>query len=179
MWTISREEHRSNQVIRESAPGSADAVESHLPISELAPVLGPFMPMYHVVSDGEEVAHTRHLYPHRSARQFEADLDLLLQAFSPISLDTLVEYLDGGVPLPRRAMFLSFDDGLRQQLEIVAPILRRKGVPATAWCRSAADASQPGESVRRVSDELDLLAIAVVRGDPVTLLHREECPDSL
>src|SRR5262249_43552768 len=77
------------------------------------------------------VAHTRHLYRHRTARQFEADLDVMLQAFSPISLETVVEHLDADVPLPRRSMFLSFDDGLRQQLEIAAPILLRKGVPAT------------------------------------------------
>ena len=130
-WTTSGKEHRSNQVIRENAPRSTDEVESHLPISAFAVALGPFLPTYHLVTDGEEVAHTRHLYRHRSARQFEADLDLLLQTFSPISLDTLVEHLEGDVPLPRRSMFLSFDDGLRQQFEIAAPILRRKGVPAT------------------------------------------------
>jgi peptidoglycan/xylan/chitin deacetylase (PgdA/CDA1 family) len=118
-------------VIREDAPRSTDAVDSHLPNSALAAALGPFLPTYHLVTDGEEVAHTRHLYRHRFARQFEADLDVLLQAFSPISLDTLVAHLDGEVPLPRRSMFLSFDDGLRQQVEIVAPLLRRKGVPAT------------------------------------------------
>lgn len=102
-----------------------------LPIAELAAALEPFLPTYHLVTDGEEVAHTRHLYRHRCARQFEADLDLLLQAFSPISLDTLVEHFEKGVALPRRSMLLSFDDGLRQQFEIAAPILRRKGVPAT------------------------------------------------
>lgn len=100
-------------------------------LSALAAALGPFMPTYHLVTDGEEVAHTRHLYRHRSARQFEADLDLLLQTFSPLTLDALVQHLEDDEPLPRHAMFLSFDDGLRQQYEIVAPILRRKGVPAT------------------------------------------------
>lgn len=114
---------------RENAPQTDDA-EAHLP-SMFAESLGPFLPTYHLVTDGEEVAHTRHLYRHRTARQFEADLDLLLRTFHPISLHTLVEHLEGDVPLPRRSMFLSFDDGLRQQFEIAVPILRRKGVPAT------------------------------------------------
>ena len=117
--------------MRPHAPGSTDEGESPLPISALVEALGPFLPTYHLVTDGEAVAHTRHLYRHRSVRQFEADLDLLLQTFSPISLETVVEHLDGGTPVPPRSMFLSFDDGLRQQLELVAPILLRKGVPAT------------------------------------------------
>jgi peptidoglycan/xylan/chitin deacetylase (PgdA/CDA1 family) len=117
-------------VIRENAPDLVD--DAQPPIAAFAAALGPFLPMYHLVTDdGEEVAHTRHLYRHRCARQFEADLDLLLRAFTPISLDALVEHLEAGVPLPRRSMFLSFDDGLRQQFEIIAPILLRKGVPAT------------------------------------------------
>lgn len=115
-----------------NASGSTDSGESPLPVTDLGTALGPFLPVYHMITDdAEDVAHTRHLYRHRSTRQFETDLDLLLQTFSPISLGTLVEHLDRDVPLPRRSMFLSFDDGLRQQFEIAAPILRRKGVPAT------------------------------------------------
>jgi peptidoglycan/xylan/chitin deacetylase (PgdA/CDA1 family) len=117
-------------VIRKNASRSTGESESCLPIPELTAALGPFLPTYHLVTD-DEVAHTRHLYRHRSTRQFEADLDLLLQTFSPIGLDTLLDHLERDVPLPRWSMFLSFDDGLRQQCEIAAPILRRKGVPAT------------------------------------------------
>ncbi|MFC1664584.1 polysaccharide deacetylase family protein, partial [Pseudomonadota bacterium] len=86
--------------------------------------------MYHLVTD-EEVAHTRYLYRHRSTHQFEADLDILLKIFTPITMGALLDQINRGIPLPSNAMFLSFDDGLREQVEVVAPILSRKGVPAT------------------------------------------------
>ena len=85
------------------------------------PVLLPF---YHLVTDENLPFRSNYDYP--SVAQFEADLDFLLNHFKPLSLADL---LKGGNL--SHSFHLSFDDGLRECYEIVAPILKRKGVPAT------------------------------------------------
>ena len=83
------------------------------------------MPFYHVVSD-DILPHVLN-YNFRSVHQFETELDFYLKHFHPV---TLVELLAN--PFPRKKVFhLSFDDGLRQCAEIIAPILLKKGIPAS------------------------------------------------
>ena len=85
------------------------------------PVLLPF---YHVVSDRELPFRSNYNYP--SVSKFEADLDFLLSKFRPIELDDLLS----GKNLSKR-FHLSFDDGLAECHDIIAPILKKKGIPAT------------------------------------------------
>jgi peptidoglycan/xylan/chitin deacetylase (PgdA/CDA1 family) len=88
------------------------------------PVIFPF---YHVVSD-RQLPHLKHLYRHRDIRGFEADLDDLLRLFEPASL---TDYLKEATPGKKRGtMVLSFDDGLAECYHHIAPMLKRKGVPA-------------------------------------------------
>lgn len=94
------------------------------------------MPVYHLVTDSA-VDHVRHLYPVRSVRGFEADLDFLLRHFTPVSLPQVIAFAKEGRPLPRNAFFLSFDDGLREFHDVIAPMLLRKGVPAACFLNSA------------------------------------------
>lgn len=104
-------------------------------ISELASVL-PFrflkqgrknpvlLPFYHLVSDEELPWRSNYNYP--GTARFEAELDFLLLHFKPLALADLLsgEDLSGG-------FHLSFDDGLKQCSEVIAPILKRKGIPAS------------------------------------------------
>ncbi|PTN08340.1 polysaccharide deacetylase family protein [Mangrovibacterium marinum] len=85
------------------------------------PVLLPF---YHLVSDRDLPYRNNYDYP--SVAQFEADLDFLLQHFRPIGLEQLLkgDDLSG-------CFHLSFDDGLRECYELIAPLLKSKGIPAT------------------------------------------------
>ena len=88
------------------------------------PVIFPF---YHVVSD-EYLPHIRHLYRYRNVDQFEKDMDELLAIFEPLSL---TEYLEEPErKRGRRCMVLSFDDGLWECHQVIAPVLRKKGIPA-------------------------------------------------
>ena len=87
-------------------------------------------PFYHSVAD-QTPRHLRHLYESRRCAEFEADIDFFLRNFNLVSLDDVLTHTRQGTPLPPRALFLSFDDGLREIWETVAPILKRKGVPAT------------------------------------------------
>lgn len=81
-------------------------------------------PFYHTVDDVVP-AHIKHLYRPRTTKEFEQDLDTLLSTYNPISLEELNA---GNVTKP--SFLLTFDDGLSEFSQIVAPILLRKGIPA-------------------------------------------------
>jgi len=85
------------------------------------PVLLPF---YHLVSDEELPWRSNYNYP--TIAQFEADLDFLLQHYKAVELADLKQGNNFS-----KCFHLSFDDGLKECYDVVAPILRRKGVPAT------------------------------------------------
>ncbi len=89
-----------------------------------------FLPFYHTVSN-KKLPHILN-YPYRSSAEFEKELDYFLTWFKPVSLDYLVKN-----PNPKEKVFhLSFDDGLKECAEIIAPVLIRKGVPATFFVNS-------------------------------------------
>jgi peptidoglycan/xylan/chitin deacetylase (PgdA/CDA1 family) len=97
-----------------------------IPISSLIKLKAPvFQPFYHVVSN-ENLPHILN-YNYRNTDQFEKELDFYLKHFYPISLSDLMNRKN----LPKNAFHLSFDDGLKECSEIIAPILLKKGIPAT------------------------------------------------
>lgn len=89
----------------------------------------------HVVSDAR-LPHIRHLFSYRTVRQFESDLEILLKIKRPLGLDELAASVAAGIPPPADACLLTFDDGLREAGEIIAPLLRRRGVPAAFFVNS-------------------------------------------
>jgi peptidoglycan/xylan/chitin deacetylase (PgdA/CDA1 family) len=83
--------------------------------------------------------HTRHLYEVPSVGKLKADLDLLCGRYRPLQLSELRQILDlRGNERSARYFLLSFDDGMREVYEVVAPILRAKGIPALFFLNSAA-----------------------------------------
>jgi len=92
--------------------------------------ISPIISYYHMVNDAE-VLHVKHLYTYRREAEFKRDIDVLLGRFRPISLEELLAHLHGKSELPRDTFLLTFDDGFREMVEVVAPILLAKGVPAT------------------------------------------------
>jgi peptidoglycan/xylan/chitin deacetylase (PgdA/CDA1 family) len=91
---------------------------------------------YHLVND-HPPAHIMNLYPCKSKAQFEQDLDFLLKRYKPIDLPQLLNYGRAGEPLPGRFLLLTFDDGFREAYDVIAPLLRRKGVPAVFFINTA------------------------------------------
>jgi peptidoglycan/xylan/chitin deacetylase (PgdA/CDA1 family) len=86
-------------------------------------------PFYHAVSD-LDCPHLKNLYRVHRIEQFENDIDQLLQFMSPVSLeDAVVDFRKKSFAKP--TFHLSFDDGLREVKEFIAPILLKKGIPAT------------------------------------------------
>jgi len=99
-----------------------------------ASVLFPFA---HVITD-DPPAHVKHLFAVPNIARFKSDLDFLCRQFRPLQIAELEQ-------LPRlrdnkalaRAFILSFDDGMREIYDIIAPILRDKGIPAIFFLNSA------------------------------------------
>jgi peptidoglycan/xylan/chitin deacetylase (PgdA/CDA1 family) len=94
------------------------------------------LPYYHMVSN-EALPHVAPLYQYRTVRQFTDDVDFFLEHYQPVGLSDLLAHVNTGKTLPSRAFLLSFDDGFREMAEIVAPILKAKGVPAVFFVNSA------------------------------------------
>lgn len=90
-----------------------------------------FLPFYHTVSD-ENLPHILN-YPYRNVAQFEKELDFFLKYFKPVSLEELASENYSG----KKVFHLSFDDGLRECADVIAPILLKKGIPATFFLNSA------------------------------------------
>jgi peptidoglycan/xylan/chitin deacetylase (PgdA/CDA1 family) len=93
------------------------------------------VPFYHTVAE-RPLPHIKHLYRMKTVTEFQIDLDFLLKHFEPIDVDTL-HHLHIHNTIPKKPVFhLTFDDGLKEIYEIVAPILLKKGVPATFFISS-------------------------------------------
>jgi peptidoglycan/xylan/chitin deacetylase (PgdA/CDA1 family) len=88
------------------------------------------VPYYHIVAD-HDVPHVKHLYRFRTVAEFKQDLEFFLAHYVPVGLSAVIEHLEGKRVLPKRCYLLTFDDGFREMHDVVAPILKAKGVPAT------------------------------------------------
>ncbi len=85
----------------------------------------------HLRSNGYPRILSFHGTPRRLARQLERQLRYLRRQFEIVSLDELVSALARGGPVPERLVALTFDDGLRSNVTVAYPILRRLGIRAT------------------------------------------------
>lgn len=94
------------------------------------------VPLYHIVSD-DPPAHVRHLYPVQNTRSFIKSLDLLLKNYKPVSYPELEALLKEKRSIKKNIFLLSFDDGLREFYDIIAPLLLKKGVPAVCFLNSS------------------------------------------
>lgn len=87
------------------------------------------IPYYHTISDAK-LPHIRHLYAYKNERQFINDIEFLGRRFYPLSLSDLMDHVRNVSPLKRPSFILTFDDGFSQMYSFVAPLLRKKGLPA-------------------------------------------------
>ncbi len=115
-----------------------NACASVLPFAALRKLTGQkvIFPTYHVVSD-HEVPHASNLYKIRNEKLFIEDLEFLLRHFNPITIDELLKWRNGQLRFDKPSFLLSFDDGLREVKDVIAPILIKKGVPAAFFINSA------------------------------------------
>ena len=101
------------------------------------PPAGVLFPFGHIVSDLAP-PHVRHLYAVPTTAKFRSDIDYLCRQCRPLQIAELE-----GLPRIRqsktsaRSFILSFDDGMREVYEVIAPILGDKGLPAIIFLNSA------------------------------------------
>lgn len=92
--------------------------------------VGTLLPYHHTVSN-EFLPHIKHLFNYKSEKQFTSDIDFLLKHYKPITTFELKKFITENSALPKNAFLLSFDDGLKEVFTTIAPILFKKGVPAS------------------------------------------------
>jgi peptidoglycan/xylan/chitin deacetylase (PgdA/CDA1 family) len=100
------------------------------------PPAGVLFPYSHIVSDVAP-PHLRHLYTVPSVTKFKSDIDFLSRRYRALQLSDLEGIADYRDKRPARAFVLSFDDGMREVYDIIAPILREKGIPALFFLNSS------------------------------------------
>jgi len=90
------------------------------------------LPFYHAVSD-EDLPHLKYSYDIKTISQFMKDLDFLLKSYNPVDFSDLKDYVKNVRKLKKPVMALSFDDGLKEVHDVIAPLLFQKGIPATLF----------------------------------------------
>lgn len=82
--------------------------------------------------------------------RFEAQIERLGRAGTFVSIDQVRDAVLGGTPLPRRAILVSFDDGLREQFDHAWPVLVRRGVPGVFFINTAPIADRVVSVVHKI-----------------------------
>lgn len=83
---------------------------------------------YHRVKDEMDA----HLRPTKVA-DFERQMRYLAKAYHPMPLETMARHLRNGMPLPPRAIAVTFDDGYCDNYENAYPVLKEYRIPATVF----------------------------------------------
>jgi peptidoglycan/xylan/chitin deacetylase (PgdA/CDA1 family) len=109
-----------------------------IPVRTLTRVTGQniLLPFYHAVCD-EDLPHLKYSYNIPTIKQFTDDLEFFLRSFLPISCPDLKDIITGEKKIKKPVMAISFDDGLREVHDVIAPILIKKGIPATIFINPA------------------------------------------
>ncbi|WP_017259226.1 polysaccharide deacetylase family protein [Pedobacter arcticus] len=92
-------------------------------------------PLYHTVSD-KRLPHIDNLYKCRTVNEFETDLTFFTKNFKSESIESVFKLINSKEIISEPRFHLTFDDGLKQVRDIIAPILLRKGVHATFFLNS-------------------------------------------
>lgn len=109
-----------------------------IPIQKLIKLSGEnlFLPFLHTVSN-EPLLHINQIYPVRNEALFNRDIETILKYFKPITLSTLTEYIHEQKPFTEPVFHLTFDDGLKENYSVVAPVLEKHKIPATFFVNTA------------------------------------------
>jgi peptidoglycan/xylan/chitin deacetylase (PgdA/CDA1 family) len=88
-----------------------------------------FGPFYHIIGTNENPL-LKNLYKYKTVKQFRADLEFFCQHFEPVSVNSYINRLNGKESYNKPFFFLSFDDGMSECYEFIAPILKEFKISA-------------------------------------------------
>jgi peptidoglycan/xylan/chitin deacetylase (PgdA/CDA1 family) len=100
------------------------------------PPAGVLFPHAHIVCDDAPL-HVRQLYAVPSVTKFKSDIDFLCRKYRALELSDLGGIARHRDKRPAHSFVLSFDDGMREVYDVIAPILREKGIPALFFLNSS------------------------------------------
>ncbi|MEJ7892771.1 MAG: polysaccharide deacetylase family protein [Solirubrobacteraceae bacterium] len=118
---------------------------------------------YHYVSAAPLPAG-RAIFP-TSAAELEMQIRLLGECFDFVSRDDLLDAVAGRRALPEYACVVTFDDGLRCQVEVAAPLLDSLGIPAIFFVSGQPLAEGRPQAVHLIhhlrdhTDDADVMAV--------------------
>lgn len=95
------------------------------------------IPLYHTTGFRHDLPATKYLYHNRTEIEFSHDLDYLLKHFEPVDLPDLVDNSKHKLKKRKPRFHITIDDGLSSNYELMAPILYKKGIPATFFINPA------------------------------------------
>lgn len=78
--------------------------------------------------DAELVSATR--------AEFDWQMAYVARRFNPVSCEQVAAALNGGPPLPKRAVMITFDDGFRDNYDVAYPVLHRRALSAVFFLTS-------------------------------------------
>ncbi|MFH1017723.1 MAG: polysaccharide deacetylase family protein [Pseudomonadota bacterium] len=84
--------------------------------------------VYHLVSE-EAPDHVRNLYPFKAPREFEADVEYVKAHFPVVSYEEAAKARKGEGQLKPNSILFTVDDGFRECITEIAPILKRHNIP--------------------------------------------------
>ena len=93
------------------------------------------IPFYHLISD-ERIPHVCHLYPIKNVKSFASDLDFFLKLYQPLDYLQFQQLALTNNRPAEPSFLLTFDDGLKEFDEVIAPVLIQKGIPAICFLNS-------------------------------------------
>ncbi len=104
---------------------------SFVPFNFLKKITGDklIIPLYHLVTDNPPL-HVKNLYNPRPVKNFMEDLDFFTSNFKVLSPDEFYAVIDDPAKSKKNGFMLTFDDGLREIYEFIAPYLYQMGIPA-------------------------------------------------
>ncbi|HEY3372139.1 MAG TPA: polysaccharide deacetylase family protein [Prolixibacteraceae bacterium] len=100
-----------------------------IPIEKLPHGHRFILPFWHAVSDAS-LPHLSQLYRVQSTSEFERTLDFLLKNYKPASANDVLSLATTRGKQQDNFFYPSFDDGLSECYQVVAPMLKRKGIQA-------------------------------------------------
>jgi len=74
-----------------------------------------------------------------SERDFTKQIEYLVKNFNIISLDKLMNFVDGKITLPDKTIALTFDDGYEDNYQLIFPIIKKYNLPIVIFLTTNLD----------------------------------------
>ena len=88
---------------------------------------------YHGVLSAECLPNDARLNLAVTAAQFDQQMQELRRNWNPVTIEQVRQSIEEGVPLPDKAVLVTFDDGFRNNLTVAQPILEKYQIPAIVF----------------------------------------------